>query len=104
MRYSIEPRERIYEKRSGFLLFAKKMGKNFSNKYSQKLFDSPKKSTTDAIKTATHVTKVASNRAIENTVETNSDLFGNKIADKITKVSKELPLKKSLKEFYSQND
>ena len=42
MRYSIEPRERIYEKRSGFLLFAKKMGKNFSNKYSQKLWDYPK--------------------------------------------------------------
>ena len=28
------------------------MGKNLSNKYGQKLFDSPKKSTTDALTTA----------------------------------------------------
>ena len=52
MRYSVEPRERIYEKRYGFLSFAKNMGKNLSNKYGQKLLDSTKKSTADAIKTA----------------------------------------------------
>ena len=52
MRYSIEPRDRIYVKGYGFLSFAKNMGKNLSNKYSQKLLDSAKKSTTDAIKTA----------------------------------------------------
>ena len=52
MRYSIEPRHRIYVKGYGFLSFAKNMSKNLSNKYSQKLFDSAKKSTTDAIKTA----------------------------------------------------
>ena len=33
-----------------FLSFAKKMSKNLSNKYSQKLLDSAKKSTIDAIK------------------------------------------------------
>ena len=48
MRYSIEPRDRIYVKGYGFLSFAK----NMSNKYGQKLFDTAKKSTTDAIKTA----------------------------------------------------
>ena len=48
MRYSIEPRDRIYVKGYGFLSFAKNMGKNLSNKYSQKLLDSAKKSTTDA--------------------------------------------------------
>ena len=62
MRYSIEPKDRIYVKRYGFLSFAKSMGKNFSNKYDQKFFDSAKKSTTDAIKTA-------SKRAIQKTVE-----------------------------------
>ena len=51
MRYSIEPRDRIYVKGYGFLSFAKNMGKNLSNKYSQKFLDSTKKSTTDAIKT-----------------------------------------------------
>ena len=52
MRYSIEPRDRIYVKGYGFLSFAKNMGKSLSNKYGQKPFDSAKKSTTDAIKTA----------------------------------------------------
>ena len=47
----------------------------------KKLFDSAKKSTTDAIKTA-------SKGAILNTAEATGDLIGNKIADKITSVSK----------------
>ena len=58
------------------------MGKNLSNKYGQKHFDSAKKSTTDAIKTA-------SKRAIQKTAEATGDLIGNKYADKITNVSKE---------------
>ena len=53
------------------------MGKNFSNKYSQKLLDTAKKSATDAIKTA-------SKRAIQETAEATGDLIGNKVADKIT--------------------
>ena len=57
MRYSIEPRDRIYVKRYGFFPFSKNMGtnkvaKNLSKKYAQKLLDSAKKSTKDAIKTA----------------------------------------------------
>ena len=81
MRYSIEPRDRIYVKGYGFLSLAEKMGKSLSNKYVQKLFDSAKKSTTDAIKTA-------SKRAILKTAEATGDLIVNKIADKITSVSK----------------
>ena len=64
------------------------MGKSLSNKYGQKLLDSAKKSTTDAIKTA-------SKRAIQKTAEATGDLIGHKIADKITSVSK----KKSTKEL-----
>ena len=52
MRYSIEPRDRIYVKEYGFLSFAKNMGKSLSNKYGQKLLDSATKSRTNAIKTA----------------------------------------------------
>ena len=52
MRYSIEPRDRIYVKEYGFLSFAKNMGKSLSNKYGQTLLDSAKKSRTNAIKTA----------------------------------------------------
>ena len=50
MRYSIEPRDRIYVKGYGFLSFAKNMGKSLSNKYGRKLLDSATKSTTDAKK------------------------------------------------------
>ena len=57
------------------------MGKSLSNKYGQKLLDSAKKSTTDAIKTA-------SKRAIQKTAEASVDLIGNKIVDKITNLSK----------------
>ena len=43
MRYSIEPRDRIYVKEYGLLLFVKNMGKILSNKYGQKFLDSAKK-------------------------------------------------------------
>ena len=81
MRYSTEPKDRIYVKGYGFLSFAKNMGKNLSSKYGQKLLDSAKKSTTDAIKTA-------SKRAIQKTAEATYDLIGNKIAEEITNISK----------------
>ena len=77
MRYSIEPRDRIYVKGYGFLSFAK----NMSNKYGKNLVDTAKKSATDAIKTA-------SKRAIQKTAEATGDLIDNKIADKIRSVSK----------------
>ena len=83
MRYSTEPRDRIYVKGYGFLSFAKNMGKSLSNKYGQKLFNSAKKSTKDAIKTA-------SKRAIQKTSEATGDLTSNEIADKITSVSKKI--------------
>ena len=50
MRYSIEPRDRIHVKGYGFMSFAKNIGKNLSNKYSEKLIDTTKRSATDAIK------------------------------------------------------
>ena len=81
MRYSTGPRDRIYLREYGFLSFAYNMDKNLSNKHSQKFFDSAKKSTTDAIKTA-------SKRAIQKPEEATGDLIGNKIADKIRSVSK----------------
>ena len=60
---------------------ATKVAKNMSNKYSQKLLNSAKKSTTDAIKTA-------SNREVKKATEATGDLIGNKIANKTTSVSK----------------
>ena len=60
------------------------MGKNLSSKFikkKKKVLVSAKKPTTDAIKTA-------SKRAIQKTAGATGDLTGNKIADKITSVSK----------------
>ena len=88
MRYSIEPRERRHVKGYGFLSFARnintcaaKVDKNMSNKYSQKLVNTAKKSTADAI-------KAASKRAIQKTAEATGDLVGNKIGNNITSASK----------------
>ena len=55
--------------------------RSMNNKYGKKLVDTAKKSPTDAIKTA-------SKKAIQKTAEATADLMGNKVADKITSVSK----------------
>ena len=52
MSYSMDPRNRRYVNGYAFLSFAKNTGKNISNKYSPKLVDSAKKSSTNTIKTA----------------------------------------------------
>ena len=72
-----------------FLSFAKNMSKNIGKnvskklrgKYSQKLLDHAKQSATDALKTN-------SQRVILKAAEATGGLIGNKIADRITKVSK----------------
>ena len=69
IRYWVEPRDRKKVKGYGFLSFAKNMGKSLSNKYGQKRIDSAKRSTADAIKTA-------SKRAIQKRAEATGDLIG----------------------------
>ena len=68
MRYSIEPKDRLYVKGYGLMSFARSM----SNKYGKKLVDTAKKSAADAIKTA-------SKRAIQKTAEATGDLEGKKL-------------------------
>ena len=69
------------------------MGKSLSNKHGEKLLDSTEKSTTDAI-------KMVLKRSIQKTAEAIGDLIGNKIAYKITSVSK----KKSTKELHNNDE
>ena len=92
MTYSTEPRGRIYVKGYAFLSFPKNMGKGLSKKYGQKILDSAKKPTPDAIKTA-------SGRAIQTITEATGDFIGNKNANKITSVSK-----KSAKELHNNDE
>ena len=89
IRYSVQPRDRIFVKGYGFLSFAKNMGRNIgknisnnlSSTYSQKIFDHAEKSATEALKTS-------SERVIRKIAEATGDLIVNKTADKITKASK----------------
>ena len=69
MRYSIEPRERRYEKGYGFMSFAR----NFSDKCSKSLMDASKT-----------FAKTAGKKILKETAKASEDLIGNKIADKIT--------------------
>ena len=62
----------------------KNISKNLNSKYSQILLDHAKQS-------ATGVLKTVSKRTVHNTTEATDDLIGNKIADKITRVSKTSP-------------
>ena len=89
MCYSVQPRDQIFVKGYRFLSFAKQNGgnhgkdisKNSSGKCNQKLLDYTKQPATDAL-------KAVSKRAIQKIVDPAGDLIGNKIADRITKVSK----------------
>ena len=91
-RYSVQRGNRLFAKGYGFLSFSRNMGKNIgkniskklSSKYNQKLLYHAKQS-------ATNVLKAASKRVIQKTAEVCDDFIGNKIADKITRVSKTSP-------------
>ena len=92
MRYSIEPRERIYVKGYGFMPFAR----NFGNKYGKKLMNTAIKTGTNfnskygkklkdtAIKTGKDFATIAGKKIVHKSAEATGDLLGNKIADKIT--------------------
>ena len=78
-----------------------KVATSMSCKYSQKVPDSARKFTKDAI-------KIASKREIQKKSEATGDLIGNKIADKIISVSTALhpksPNELHLKELHLQNN
>ena len=96
MRYSVEPRERRYIKGYGFLSFAR----NFSNKYGKKLMNTAiktganfnskygKKLADTAIKTGKNFATTAGKKTVHKSAEATGDLISNKIADKITSLSK----------------
>ena len=94
IRFSIEPRQRRHVKGYVFLSFARNIGthaakvaKNMSNKYSQKLVDTAKKSATDTIKTA-------SKTAIQKTAEATGDLIGIKLLIRLQVYQKNHTMKK----------
>ena len=70
MRYSIEPRERRYVKRYGFMSFVR----NFSDKYIKYLMDK-------GINLSKTFAKTAGKKILKETAKATRDLIGNTIAD-----------------------
>ena len=93
MRYSLEPRYRRYVQGEGFISFAKNIG----NKYGRKLFDKSidvgismknkygKKILDNSLSAGKDFVKIAGKKVLTKSAEATGDLIGNKIADKITK-------------------
>ena len=86
MKYLTELRFRKYVKGYCFLSFAK----TFGDKYGKKLIHT-------ATKTGIDEAKTASKKAVHKTAKATGDLIGNKVADKITSVSKSKEKEKTSK-------
>ena len=96
MRYSLEPRYRKYVQGQGFMSFAKNIG----NKYGKKLFDKSmdvskkygkkygNKLLDNSISAGKDFAKIAGKKVLTKSAEVTGDMIGNKIADRITKSSR----------------
>ena len=93
MRYSLEPSYRRYVQGQGFMSF----DKNIGNKYGRKIFDKSidvrksmkkkygKKILDNSLSTGKDFAKIAGKKVLTKSAEATGDLIGNKIADRITK-------------------
>ena len=96
MRYSLEPSYRRYVHGQGFMSFAENIG----NKYGRKIFDKSldvgksmqkkygKKILDNSISAGKGFAKIAGKKVLTKGAEATGDLIGNKIADRITKSSR----------------
>ena len=96
MRYSLEPSYRRYVQGQGFMSFAKNIG----NKYGKKIFDKSidvgksmkktygKKILDNSLSAGKDFAKIAGKKVLTKSAEATGDLTGNKIADRITKSSR----------------
>ena len=96
MRYSLEPRYRKYVQGQGFMSFARNIG----NKYGKKLFDKSidvskkygkkygNKLLDNSISAGKDFAKIAGKKVLTKRAEVTGDMIVNKIADKITKSSR----------------
>ena len=93
MRNSLEPSYRRYVQGQGFMSFAKNVG----NKYGRKIFDKSidvsksmkkkygKKILDISLSAGKDFAKIAGKKVLTKSTEATGDLIGNKIADRITK-------------------
>ena len=83
-RYSVQPRDRIFVKGYGFLSFAKNIGKSISKKLSCK----SRQNFLIMVKNLQRCVKTAAKWAIQKIAEATDDMISNKVANRITKVSR----------------
>ena len=90
MRYSLEPSYRKHVQGQGFMSFAKNIGnkygrklfgKKYAKKYGNKLLD-------NSISAGKDFAKIAGKKVLTKSTEATGDMIGNKIADRITKSSR----------------
>ena len=93
MRYSLEPSYRRYVQGQGFMPFAKNIG----NKYGRKILDKSvdvgksmkkkygKKILDNSLSAGKDFAKIAGKKVLTKSAEATGDMIGNKIADRITK-------------------
>ena len=74
MRYSLEPHYRRYVQGQEFMSFARNIG----NKYGKKISD-------NSLSAGKDFAKIAGKKVLTKNAEATGDLIGNKIADRITK-------------------
>ena len=96
MRDSLEPSYRRYVQGQGFMSFAKNIG----NKYGRKIFDKSmdvskkygkkygNKLLDSSVSAGKDFAKIAGKKVLTKCAEATGDMIGNKIADKITKSSR----------------
>ena len=92
MRYSLEPSYRKYVQGQGFMSFAKNIG----NKYGRKIFDKSidvsnkygRKILDKSIDTSKDFAKIAGKKVLHKSAEAAGEMIGNKVADRITKCSR----------------
>ena len=97
MRYSLEPSYRKYVQGQEFMSFAKNIGKKYgrkifdksidvSNKYGKKILDKSMDASKD-------FAKIAGKKVLHKSAEATGEMIGNKVADRITKCSRNKALK-----------
>ena len=92
MRYSLEPNYRKYIQGQGFMSFAKNIG----NKYGRKIFDKSidvsnkygRKVLDKSMDASKDFSKIAGKNVLHKSPEATGEMIGNKVADRITKSSR----------------
>ena len=93
MRYSLEPRYRRYVQGQGFMSFARNIGNKYGKKIIDKSIDVGKSMKKNMVKkildksndAGKDLAKIAGKKVLTKSAEATGDFIGNKIADRITK-------------------